>query len=88
MDIIHSTHLEQSIKEFVCRANATAGVAFQPIPKKFIRQGSLEGGNSQGIDDSRAPYFWTVLQPTGQMRKTMTHASIRKIRKRLHRSGQ
>jgi hypothetical protein len=62
MDVIHSTLLEQSMKKLVGRANATAGVAFQTITMEFIRQGSLKGGNPQGIGDSRAPYFWTVLQ--------------------------
>jgi hypothetical protein len=62
IDIIHSTLLEQSLKKLADRANATAGVAFQTITKEFIRQGNIKGGNPQGIDDSRAPYFWTVLQ--------------------------
>lgn len=62
MDIMHSTLLEQSMRKLADRANATAGVAFHTITKEYIRQGNLKGGNPQGIDDSRAPYFWTVLQ--------------------------
>ena len=59
--IIHTALVRESAK-LAGRANATAGVTFQPIPAELIRQGRLRGGNPQGIDLSRAPYFWTVLQ--------------------------
>ena len=62
IDLIHGALISETNKKLADRANATAGVSFQPITKEFIRQGNLMGGNPQGIDDSRAPYFWTVLQ--------------------------
>lgn len=62
IDLIHGTLISETNKKLADRANATAGVSFQPITKEFIRQGNLKGGNPQGIDDSKAPYLWTVLQ--------------------------
>jgi hypothetical protein len=42
--------------------NATAGVAFQPNTKEFVRQGIFKGSIPQAIDIDRPPYFWTALQ--------------------------
>jgi hypothetical protein len=61
LSIIHATLLDLAVKRLASCKNATAGVAIQPISEEFIRQGNLKGGNPQGIDMSRAPYFWTQL---------------------------
>jgi hypothetical protein len=34
-----------------------ASITFQPVTKNFIQQGIIKGGNPQGVDITKAPYF-------------------------------
>jgi hypothetical protein len=38
-------------------AGLQASVTFQPVTKNFIQQGINKGGNPQGVDITKAPYF-------------------------------
>ncbi|EEH05600.1 FAD binding domain-containing protein [Histoplasma capsulatum G186AR] len=40
--------------------NITTSIAYQPMTKRFVEEGDRRGGNPQGIDASKAPYFWVV----------------------------
>ena len=43
-------------------ADITASFTFQPVTKDFIQNGVKRGGpNPQGLDASKAPYFWVVI---------------------------
>lgn len=37
--------------------NITTSIAYQPMTKRFVEEGDRRGGNPQGIDASKAPYF-------------------------------
>jgi hypothetical protein len=62
VEIIHNILIRESYARLSNRVNSTAGVAFQPITQEFLRKGPVKGGNLQGLDDSKGPYFWSVLQ--------------------------
>jgi len=62
IEIIHDILIRESYARLSSRANSTAGVAFQPITQEFLRQGDLKGGNPHGLESSKGPYFWSVLQ--------------------------
>jgi hypothetical protein len=38
-------------------AGLQASITFQPVTKNFIQQGTDKGGNPQGVDITKAPYF-------------------------------
>ncbi|KAH9208945.1 hypothetical protein DL95DRAFT_478805 [Leptodontidium sp. 2 PMI_412] len=60
LQIVHDTFVELVTAEIWDVAGLQASVAFQPITKNFIQQGIDKGGNPQGVDISKAPYFWMV----------------------------
>jgi hypothetical protein len=62
IEIIHNILIRESYARLSNLVNSTAGVAFQPITREFLRQGELKGGNPHGLDSSKGPYFWSVLQ--------------------------
>lgn len=37
-----------------------ASITFQPITKAFLQRSSDSGGNPQGVDVSKGPFFWMV----------------------------
>jgi hypothetical protein len=41
----------------VAGLQASASVTFQPVTKNFVQQGINKGGNPQGVDITKAPYF-------------------------------
>ncbi|KAH7082487.1 FAD binding domain-containing protein [Paraphoma chrysanthemicola] len=41
-------------------ANLQASITFQPVTKDFLLHSSKTGGNPQGVDVSKAPFFWMV----------------------------
>ncbi|PGH08073.1 hypothetical protein AJ79_06073 [Helicocarpus griseus UAMH5409] len=71
-----------------------ASVAFQPITKQFVEAGVKKGGNPQGVDPSKAPYFWMVQNFSWSNEKYDQRivdvcASITaKINKKLDATGQ
>jgi hypothetical protein len=41
-------------------ANIQASITFQPVTKAFLSHNAKTGGNPQGVDVSKAPFFWMV----------------------------
>lgn len=37
-----------------------ASITFQPVTKSFLQKSADSGGNPQGVDISKAPFFWMV----------------------------
>ncbi|KAL3426022.1 Bifunctional solanapyrone synthase 4 [Phlyctema vagabunda] len=60
LDIVHNTFVDMVAARIADVAGLQASVAFQPITKNFIQQGIHRGGNPQGVDITKAPYFWMV----------------------------
>ncbi|KAF2736872.1 FAD binding domain-containing protein [Polyplosphaeria fusca] len=60
VQLIHDTFLSQVYAKLSNIAGIQASLTFQPVTKEFIRQGINNGGNPQGVDISKAPYFWMV----------------------------
>lgn len=60
VDYVHDTFLSQ-ISQLSTVTNLSASFTFQPITKHFIQAGINAGGNPQGVDISKAPYFWVVF---------------------------
>lgn len=60
LSIVHDTFVEMVTASIWNVAGLQASVAFQPVTKNFIQQGINKGGNPQGVDISKAPYFWMV----------------------------
>ncbi|KAF2470782.1 FAD binding domain-containing protein [Lindgomyces ingoldianus] len=56
--LIHDTYTSAVSAKLSGVANLTTTITFQPITKEFIQQGINAGGNPQGVDISKAPYFW------------------------------
>jgi hypothetical protein len=61
LQVVHDTFVDMVISDIWDVAGLQASVAFQPVTKNFIQQGINKGGNPQGIDISKAPYFCTYL---------------------------
>lgn len=59
LKIVHDTFVDQVTANIWDVAGLQASVAFQPVTKNFIQQGINKGGNPQGVDISKAPYFCT-----------------------------
>lgn len=57
LQIVHDTFEDLVRANIWDVAGLQASVAFQPITKNFVQQGINKGGNPQGIDISKAPYF-------------------------------
>ncbi|PMD56688.1 FAD binding domain-containing protein [Hyaloscypha bicolor E] len=60
LSIVHDTFVDMVTANIWDVAGLQASVAFQPVTKNFIQQGINKGGNPQGVDISKAPYFWMV----------------------------
>ncbi|TQN64703.1 Bifunctional solanapyrone synthase [Colletotrichum shisoi] len=69
IDYVHDAFLAATGSELTGIAGLSASVTFQPITKEFIQQGVAKGGNPQGVDPARAPYFWVVENLTWQEAK-------------------
>ncbi|KZM18431.1 uncharacterized protein EKO05_0001313 [Ascochyta rabiei] len=41
-------------------AGLQASITFQPVTKSFLEESVKNGGNPQGVDVSKAPFFWMV----------------------------
>ncbi|KAI0128522.1 FAD binding domain-containing protein [Xylariales sp. AK1849] len=57
---IHDTFLGANMRNLSAISGLSASVTFQPATSDFIEQGINNGGNPQGVDISKAPYFWMV----------------------------
>lgn len=57
LQIVHDTFEELVRANIWDVVGLQASVAFQPVTKNFVQQGINKGGNPQGIDISKAPYF-------------------------------
>ena len=57
LGIVHDTFVEMVTTNIHGVAGLQASVAFQPVTKNFIQQGINKGGNPQGLDITKAPYF-------------------------------
>ena len=60
LDIIHDTFLLEIYTKLSGVSGLQTSLTFQPITKELIQQGVNKGGNPQGVDISKAPYFWMV----------------------------
>ncbi|KAK2059102.1 FAD binding domain-containing protein [Colletotrichum caudatum] len=63
---VHDAFLAAAASKLAGIAGLSASITFQPITKEFIQQGIAQGGNPQGVDPSKAPYFWIVENLTWQ----------------------
>lgn len=57
---VHDTFLSQ-IGQLSAVTGLTASFTFQPVTAQFIQAGINAGDNPQGVDITRAPYFWVVF---------------------------
>ncbi|KAK2782714.1 hypothetical protein FQN53_009639 [Emmonsiellopsis sp. PD_33] len=60
LEIVHDVFVEGVKGKLWDIKDLQASIAFQPVTKQFIEQGVKKGGNPQGVDASKAPYFWMV----------------------------
>jgi len=60
LSIVHDTFVASVTADIWGVAGLQASIAFQPVTKNFIQQGINKGGNPQGVDITKAPYFWMV----------------------------
>ncbi|KXH59262.1 FAD binding domain-containing protein [Colletotrichum salicis] len=66
VDYVHDTFLAATSANLTSIVGLSASITFQPITKEFVQQGVAKGGNPQGVDPSKAPYFWVVENLTWQ----------------------
>lgn len=58
VQIIHDTFKSGVHSELSEIANLQASITFQPVTKDFVSHSARTGGNPQGVDISKAPFFW------------------------------
>ena len=58
LQIIYPIFTDMVKSEIWDVAGLQASITFQPAPKNFIQQGPNKGGNPQGVDITKAPYFY------------------------------
>ncbi|OJD11418.1 hypothetical protein AJ78_07814 [Emergomyces pasteurianus Ep9510] len=58
--IVHDIFVNSAKDELSDIPEITTSLSFQPVTKRFIEEGARKGGNPQGLDASKAPYFWIV----------------------------
>jgi hypothetical protein len=61
---IHDTFVSQVSSKLATVAGLQASITFQPVTKSFLQKSVDSGGNPQGVDILRAPFFWQVLNFT------------------------
>ncbi|KAL1647509.1 hypothetical protein SLS61_007334 [Didymella pomorum] len=57
---IHDTFVSQVSSKLATVAGLQASITFQPVTKSFLQKSVDSGGNPQGVDISKAPFFWMV----------------------------
>ncbi|OLN81263.1 Bifunctional solanapyrone synthase 4 [Colletotrichum chlorophyti] len=74
VDYVHDTFITAAGAKLSAIAGLSASITFQPVTKVFIQQGIAKGGNPQGVDPAKAPYFWVVENLSWQDAKDDTAA--------------
>ncbi|GKT47367.1 bifunctional solanapyrone synthase [Colletotrichum spaethianum] len=69
VDYVHNAFLAATSSKLTGIVGLSASITFQPVTKEFIQQGIAKGGNPQGVDPAKAPYFWIVENLTWQEAK-------------------
>lgn len=57
---IHDIFISEVTSKLAGIAGLQASITFQPVTKSFLQKSVDSGGNPQGVDVSKAPYFWMV----------------------------
>lgn len=57
---IHDAFILQVSSKLASVADLQASITFQPVTKSFLQKSADSGGNPQGVDISKAPFFWMV----------------------------
>jgi hypothetical protein len=60
VQLIHDTFIIGVSSRLSNIAGLQASITFQPVTKDFLSHSAKTGGNPQGIDVSKAPFFWMV----------------------------
>jgi hypothetical protein len=60
VQLVHDTFISTVNSKLSTVANLQASITFQPVTKDFLSHSAKTGGNPQGIDISKAPFFWMV----------------------------
>jgi FAD/FMN-containing dehydrogenase len=60
IQLIHDTFISDVNSKLANIAGLQASITFQPVTKDFVSHNLKTGGNPQGIDNSKAPFFWMV----------------------------
>lgn len=60
VQLVHDTFISGVNSQLSNVANLQASITFQPVTKDFLSQSIKTGGNPQGVDASKAPFFWMV----------------------------
>ncbi|OAX83500.1 hypothetical protein ACJ72_02134 [Emergomyces africanus] len=60
IEIIHNIFVNSVKDKLSDIPELSISIAFQPVTKRFIEEGARKGGNPQGLDVSKAPYFWII----------------------------
>ena len=60
VQIIHDAFIAGVNAKLLNVTNLQASITFQPVTKDFVSHSAKTGGNPQGIDVSKAPFFWMV----------------------------
>ncbi|KAH6614875.1 hypothetical protein C7974DRAFT_55381 [Boeremia exigua] len=57
---IHDTFISHVSSKLSRVSGLQASITFQPVTKSFLQKSVDSGGNPQGVDISKAPFFWMV----------------------------
>jgi hypothetical protein len=60
VQLIHDTFISGVNSKLPHVADLQASITFQPVTKDFLSHSAKTGGNPQGVDTSKAPFFWMV----------------------------
>jgi hypothetical protein len=60
IQLIHDTFISDVNSKLANVPGLQASITFQPVTKDFVSHNLKTGGNPQGIDISKAPFFWMV----------------------------
>jgi hypothetical protein len=57
---VHDAFISQVTSKLASVTGLQASITFQPVTKSFLQKSVDSGGNPQGVDVSKAPFFWMV----------------------------